>query len=238
MEQGEYVKLPEATIETLARSFFREADTYGFQEADYLRFVSHVLDMSIRANGGSDLAGHHAGAEAPIDVSGGLPITDGTMTIRALDRSVDFPLLERWVGDAAGRYFLLSLTVSRTLALEEIVDEPGSVVGIIALPDGRPIGSMVFLHMDVDQHKAELRKLIGDVAMRGKGYAKAATRLWIAYGLQVLHLHKIYLKTLETNLRNVRLNEDLGFRVEGILRDEIQFDGHYHDVLRMALCRE
>jgi len=244
MDERRSEKLPNLTIETLARGFFKEAQTYGFSQGDYLRFVNRLLDMSMRANGirtAGDAARSPAPQppqEQPIDASGGLPLTDGRLRIRALDREEDLPLLERWMEDEAGRYFLLSRTISRTLALHEILDDPASVVGVVTLPDGQPIGSMAYLHMDVDQHKAELRKLIGEPSMRGKGHAKCATRLWIAYGLQALRLHKIYLNTLETNLRNVRLNESLGFRLEGILHDEIQLDGRSHDVLRMALWSE
>jgi len=74
--------------------------------------------------------------------------------------------------------------------------------------------------------------------MRGKGYAKEATQLWIRYGLTALDLKKIHLSTFHTDMRNVRLNEDLGFKVEGILRNEICVDGVYLDVLRMGLWKE
>jgi len=241
MDERTSEKLPDLTIETLARGFFKEAQTYGFSQGDYLRFVNRLLDMSMRANGINPTAeaSKHPPPRVPLfDASGGLPLTDGRLRIRAFDREADLPLLEHWMEDEAGRYFLLSRTDSRTLALHEILDDPASVVGVVTLPDGAPIGSMAYLHMDVDQHKAELRKLIGEPSMRGKGLAKVATQLWIAYGLQALRLHKIYLNTLETNLRNVRLNESLGFRLEGILHDEIRLDGRTHDVLRMALWSE
>lgn len=71
--------------------------------------------------------------------------------------------------------------------------------------------------------------------MRGMGLAKEATKIWIRYGVTVLKLKKIYLSTLDTDIRNIRLNEALGFKVEGILRNEIYLDGVYHDVLRMGL---
>ncbi len=235
MQERASEKLPEPTIEAVVRSFFREAESYGFNQGDYLRFVNRLLDLSMRADRIRVVPDGPVQAEPPIDASVGLPLTDGRVCIRAFERGTDLPAFERWMEDEAGRYFLLSRTVSRSLALGEILDAPDSVVGVITLPDGRPVGSMAYLHMDIDQHKAELRKLIGEPSMRGKGLAKAATRIWIAYGLQSLRLHKIYLNTLETNLRNVRLNEDLGFRLEGILRDEILLHGRSQDVLRMAL---
>lgn len=235
MQERAPEKLPEPTIEAVVRSFFREAESYGFNQGDYLRFVNRLLDLSMTAQKIRVVPDGPVQAEAPIDASAGLPLTDGRVSIRSFDREVDVPAFERWMEDEAGRYFLLSRTVSRTMALSEILDAPDSVVGVVTLPDGTPIGSVAYLHIDVDLHKAELRKLIGEPSMRGKGLAKASTRMWIAYGLQSLGLHKIYLNTLETNLRNVRLNEDLGFRLEGILRDEILLNGRSHDVLRMAL---
>ena len=121
------------------------------------------------------------------------------------------------------------------LTLERVADDPSSLVGIITLPDGLPIGATAYLNIDIDQRMAELRKLVGEPSMRGRGYAKAASRLWIGYGFRGLRLHKIYLNTLNTNVRNVQLNEELGFRVEGILADEVLLDGRYYDVLRMAI---
>jgi len=88
------------------------------------------------------------------------------------------------------------------------------------------------------EHKAELRKLIGEPGMRAKGLAKESTRLWIHYGIEVLGLRKIYLNTLDTNIRNIKLNEELGFKFEGILRNEVFFDGKYHDVLRMGIWKD
>jgi RimJ/RimL family protein N-acetyltransferase len=42
---------------------------------------------------------------------------------------------------------------------------------------------------------------------------------------------------MDTNFRNIRLNESLGFVVEGILRNEYVLDGRERDVLRMGLYR-
>jgi len=108
----------------------------------------------------------------------------------------------------------------------------------VTLMDDTPIGAVAFLNYDVMQFKAELRKLIGEPNMRGKGLGKEATRLWIRYGTETLDLKKIYLNTLDTNIRNIRLNEEIGFRVEGILRNEVFVDGKYKDLLRMGLWRE
>ena len=109
---------------------------------------------------------------------------------------------------------------------------------MICLINNMPIGSVAFLNYNSLQRKAELRKLIGNPKYRGMGLAKEATQMWIKYGTINLGLKKIYLNTLNTNIRNIKLNEELGFKVEGILRNEVFFDGKYHDVLRMGLLTE
>lgn len=238
--------IPEQAIEAFARSFFKEASAYGFGQLDYLRFVNQLLDFSINK---TDLPGNN------VDRGGGrrqqksvntindqalraLPINGEQISVRALQSSGDRELVKSWLSDRHGRHFLLSRTTSRTVDFDDLVYIPSSIFGIIILRDGTPIGSVAFLDHDPLQHKAELRKLIGEPRMRGKGLAKEATRLWIQYGIDVLGLKKIYLNTLNTNIRNIKLNKELGFKFEGILRNEVFLDGEYHDVLRMGMWKQ
>jgi diamine N-acetyltransferase len=132
----------------------------------------------------------------------------------------------------------LSSITAKTLDIDQVLRSDQNLLGVITLPDATPIGLMAFLDLDRWQRKAELRKLVGEQQYRGRGFARQATTLWIHYGLHGLGLRKIYLNTLQTNIRNIRLNEALGFHVEGILRKEFYLDGEHHDVLRMALFKE
>lgn len=234
--------IPDVTIETLARTFFRDAASYGFRQLDYVRFVNLLLDMATReapesgsVRGGDAPAGN--GSEGAPGRALGMPLDGERVRIRAFAGN-DLALLERWLDDPHGRYFLLSRTTSRQSRIQDLIESRRNIIGIIALPEGTPVGAVAFLDYDPVQRKAELRKLIGESAWRGKGLAKEASRLWIQYGLRTLRLRKIYLNTLNTNLPNIRLNEDLGFQIEGILRNEVCIDGAYHDVLRMGLWHE
>jgi RimJ/RimL family protein N-acetyltransferase len=232
---GNQPVIPEQTLTALVRSFFREAREYGFRQTDYLRFVNALLDLAMHQNGTTDADAEDAGRETPRVRAFRLPLTGERIRIRAYDPDRDPPMFSRWLRDDAGRYFLLSRISLRRSRFEDLISDPSNTIGVITLDDGRPIGAMGFLKHDYTQHKAELRKLIGDPDLRGQGYAREATRLWIQYGLQGMGLKKIYLNTLETNLRNIRLNEELGFKVEGILRNEVMIDGRTHDVVRMGL---
>jgi RimJ/RimL family protein N-acetyltransferase len=118
------------------------------------------------------------------------------------------------------------------------MNTPENHLGIIAMPDGKPVGAMAYLDHSSTQQRAELRKLIGDPAYRGRGLAEEATRLWVNYGFQGLGLKKIFVSTLQTQVANIKLNEKIGFQVEGLLRNEVLIDGRRHDVLRMGMTFE
>ncbi len=236
-------KIPDLTIETVSRSFYREAMGYGFTQVDYVKFVNRLLDIAMQTNeepGESENQGTVAAIDrdvTSVDVRA-LPLQGRHLAVRAFEPEKDLLLLDRWLADPSGRYFLLSRITSEQHDVREVVLSERSTLGIVTLPDSTPIGSVAFLNVDPVQRKAEIRKLIGEPTQRRKGFAKEASLLWIRYGLETMGLKKIYLNTLDTNIRNVKLNEELGFTVEGVLRNEVLIDGSYRDVLRMGLWRE
>ena len=61
--------------------------------------------------------------------------------------------------------------------------------------------------------------------------------MWIQYGIHGLGLglEIIYVSTLQTQIANIKLNEKIGFQVEGLLTNEVLIDGERRDVLRMGL---
>ena len=235
-------KIPVATLEMLARSFLKEASSYGFKQVDYVRFVNFMLDYAMSQKDEDE--GQMKTDKQPYMIESSdsetlrLPLNGERVTIRAVNPLEDRSLLKKWLEDEFGRYFLLSRTTARKLKMGQLLEVDSNIVGVITLHDETPIGAVAYLDYNANQRKAELRKLIGESTMRGKGFAKEATALWIRYGYSKLGLKKIYLNTFNTNIRNIKLNEELGFRVEGILRNEVFIDGEYKDVLRMGLWRE
>ncbi len=233
------MEIPDNTIEAFARNFHREARLYGFSDADCLRFVNAILDLIMK----NDAANNHKFSTLHWSRQveqryARLPIAVKQLCIREYDHIIDPPFFERWLEDEYGRYFLLSRLSLHQTDFFDLVNDPTNIIGVITLPEGLPIGAVAFLKHDTLSKKAELRKLIGNPDYRGKGYAKTATRLWIEYGLFGLGLKKIYLNTINTNIRNIRLNQELGFTIEGILHNEVMIDGIYKDVLRMSLWLE
>jgi RimJ/RimL family protein N-acetyltransferase len=227
-------KLPLITIEAIARSFYKQALSYGFGLDDFVRFANTLLSIALAR-------GRHSATqldETPKPVFPKytqLPIVGQKVTLRCFDVQNDRPLLDDWLADSEGRLFLLSTTSGQAQNVDQLISSSVNLISTIVY-QGRPIGCVAYLDYDADQRRAELRKLIGDKDLRGQGLAHEASEHWVGYGLGALELRKIYVNTLATNLRNIKLNEELGFRIEGLLRGELLIDGESHDILRMGLC--
>lgn len=232
-------QIPQPTIQAFSRSLYKEATKYGFRQLDIIKLINELMDLCNSEGVESDDSSVPQGSSylSPEDARQ-LPLVGPRIHIRSLGGRADRGLLEKWLPDRYGRYFVLSCATAQEVTVESLVDSERNHLGIITLPDGPPIGAMAYLDHSRRQRRAELRKLIGEPDARGKGLAEEATRLWIQYGIHGLGLEKIYVSTLQTQIANIQLNESIGFQVEGLLKNEVLIDGHRHDVLRMGLTAE
>ncbi len=229
--------IPLMTIEALSRTIYKEACNYGFDQVDIIKLINNLMDLCT-----SDVSVDLGVRESTfdyLDVSradfADLPVEGERVCIRAFDGAADRDLLESWLPDRYGRYFVLSGATAQTITVDALSASENNHLGIVTLPDDKAIGAMAYLDHSPRQQRAELRKLIGEPGYRGKGLAEEATKLWVNYGIHGLGLKKIYVSTLQTQMANIRLNESIGFQVEGLLRNEVLIDGQRHDVLRMGL---
>lgn len=101
--------------------------------------------------------------------------------------------------------------------------------------DDRCIGHVGLYKIDLRLRKGEFAIVIGELKTQGKGVGRRATEAMIDWGFRQMNLHKISLSVLATNKRAIRLYESIGFRHEGVLRDEQYRDAKYVDVVLMSL---
>ena len=71
----------------------------------------------------------------------------------------------------------------------------------------------------------------------GKGYGTDALRVLIDFCFKEINLNKVKLDVFSFNKRAVSCYEKLGFKTEGVLRQEVFRDGSYHDAIVMGLLR-
>jgi RimJ/RimL family protein N-acetyltransferase len=224
------------TVEAISKTILNETSKWGFKPSDYISLVNGLLDLSLikSTKNESKEKNEEKSKRGKLD----FPLLGKQIQVRLFDKDTDYKIVQGWLKDEAGRWFLLSRSSSSGKTLQQLLEDERNIFGIISLADSTPIGLMGFLNYDQNNHKVEMRKLIGEEIHRGKGYAKEATMLWIQYGINNLGLKKIYLNTIENNIRNLTLNKELGFQIEGILRKEFVINNEYYDVIRMGYIVE
>ena len=222
----------EVKLNTLAKSIYNESVQMGLKSSDYVKLMNDILDMTI--NNEEPAEEEVQGNETDNIKIGDLPIKTKHLIIRYYDPEQDREQVSEWLSNADNQLFLLSMVRRQELNIDQIENNESKIFAMICLKNKKPIGLLSLLNIDLDNRKAEMRKMIGDVEYRGKGYAKEATSAWLRFCTEYKNLNKIYINTIETNIHNVSINRRLGLQLEGLLKKELVIDNVEHDVLRMA----
>jgi len=101
--------------------------------------------------------------------------------------------------------------------------------------DDTCLGHVGYYKIDYRVRCAEFAIMLGNKECWGKGLGKRITYAVINYGFSELNLHRVYLTVLKTNERAISLYEKLGFKIEGIHRDEQFRNGCYIDTIVMGI---
>lgn len=101
-----------------------------------------------------------------------------------------------------------------------------------------PIGYCGLVNMDLKNRKAESYLGIGDKSQWGKGYATQARKAILDYGFDNLSLNKIYSYIWAENEAMIHINEKVGYKKEGLLRDDVFHEGEYRDKYLMGLLKD
>jgi len=100
-----------------------------------------------------------------------------------------------------------------------------------------PIGNCGLHAIDSRNRSSEFGIFIGDKTYWNRGYGSEAVQLMVRHGFTTLNLHRIYLRTFETNLRAIHVYEKAGFIHEGRFRQAEYRNGKYIDVLFMSILK-
>jgi RimJ/RimL family protein N-acetyltransferase len=109
---------------------------------------------------------------------------------------------------------------------------------IAAVETDHCIGHVGLYQIDSRVRKGQFAIMIGDRALWGKGLGTRVTEAVVSWAFSQLNLHKVSLHVLTNNERAIRIYELLGFRPEGILRDEQFRDGQFLDLMLMAVFED
>lgn len=165
-----------------------------------------------------------------------------TIYLRPLERE-DAPLFVVWLNDPE---------VTRTLSMHRPVDlateeefiatipksEHDFVLGVALQATNELIGTVGIHDIDWKNRHGTFGINVGAKHEWNKGYGTEATGLMVAYAFDTLNLHRVRLLVFASNARAIRMYEKVGFRREGILRQDRFHAGRYWDTIAMAILRD
>jgi RimJ/RimL family protein N-acetyltransferase len=163
--------------------------------------------------------------------------------LRAIERD-DLQRCHDWMNDESLRAtlaqrFPMSLAqeadwVERTTRGQD----PSRLVFAICLFEGdRHIGNCGLEAIERENGVATFGIFIGEKDCRGQRLGEEATRTLCRFAFDEMNLHKIRLDAYAANAGAIRTYEHVGFKREGVLREEAFRGGRYIDIVRMGLLR-
>lgn len=163
------------------------------------------------------------------------------VTLRAVEES-DLPLLHKWINDPeVTQQLLVYLPIplkNEQEWFERIRKQQDSVhFAITDRKSGRLLGICSLEGIHPADQKATFGIFLGDRRSWGKGYGTEAARLPLAYGFDTLNLHWVSSSAFAYNDRSLRMHERLGFKREGVAREDVYRKGRYRDRVLFGLLR-
>jgi RimJ/RimL family protein N-acetyltransferase len=163
-----------------------------------------------------------------------------TLYLRPLEKT-DAALVMGWLNDPEVNR-TLQTCFPINLAFEEAFIEKASpddlrLVVVIRASD-KPIGVVGLHEPDARNRHAGFGIAIGAKEDWGKGYGTEATRIVVQHAFATLNLNRVWLKVYENNPHGLRAYENVGFKKEGVLRQDNFREGRYWDTIIMGLLRE
>ncbi|MBI3011135.1 MAG: GNAT family N-acetyltransferase [Candidatus Omnitrophica bacterium] len=109
------------------------------------------------------------------------------------------------------------------------------IFAMIERETGRHIGNVTLNRIHRVDRTADTGLMIGRKDLWGKGYASEAWSLVLAHAFRDLGVRKVVAGVVVDNVRSLQALKKVGFRVEGVLRQEWFVNGTYKDIVRLGL---
>lgn len=158
-----------------------------------------------------------------------------TISLRSFETK-DIQELHRWMNDpvAIAMVGRTPLTYEQTAEHVEKKRKQGDLLLGIEDEDHTLVGWIFLQAIEYEHGRASLGILLAPEA-RGQGMGKQAISHILDIGFHQLRLNKIYLTTRSTNEQAYGLYKNIGFVIEGQLRNHAYLDGNYYDTYIMGL---
>ena len=227
-------------LRLVSKGFYNELINYGVRKEEILRVASHLLD---------NLMAQEKKPEAGVQYYNRMFTLDTVLdewkerrqlavqhaTLRPLQPAVIARVVE-WLKNPAVRESFVPAFPEKEGDLQKYFTHPTRNYFGIYYND-QPVGIVGGENIDFLAGKLEMKKLVGESGLQGKGIGKRATFGFLYYAFMVLNLNKVYIHSRDINIHNINLNSRFGFELEGIFFEDIRVGERRQDIVRMALFK-
>jgi len=162
--------------------------------------------------------------------------------LRALEPS-DYLISHKWRNDpfiqdgVTGNKVFVSSEQERLWIENSIKDKESIRLAICLKEDDRYIGNTYMINIDWINRTCQAPIFIGDPAVRGKGLAVQARLQMLTFAFFERNMNKVWAHVLSENNASIKMNEKVGFKKEGILRQHIYKNGAFKDIIVLSVLR-
>jgi RimJ/RimL family protein N-acetyltransferase len=229
----------EQMLKLVAKAFYRELTNYGVDKSEVLSVANHLLDHVVGAGGEGASVEAKARTLSVSDVRDAWhsqqTLTIDTVSLRPLHQD-DYEHVTGWLQEAEVRASFVPPLPARPAQVAAYFDDASRDYFAIA-HDANLVGVIGAENVDPINRKLEMKKLIGETALRGKGIGTRATFAFLYHAFCVRDMHKVFVHSRDINVRNLNVNSQLGFELEGILLEDVAIAERHADIVRMALLK-
>jgi RimJ/RimL family protein N-acetyltransferase len=227
-------------LRLVAKGFYNELTKYGVRKDEIIHVASHLLDNLLAkekkpAEGVEYYNGIFTLASVKDEWANRKQLVIQHVALRPLQLS-DVSKVITWLKVPAVRESFVPTFPENQSELQNYLIHPAREYFGIYYND-QLVGIVGGENIDPAASKLEMKKLVGEPGLQGKGIGKRATFGFLYYAFMIRSLNKVYIHSRDINMRNINLNSRFGFEVEGVFLDDITVGDKRQDVVRMALFK-
>jgi RimJ/RimL family protein N-acetyltransferase len=227
-------------LKLVAKGFYNELINYGVGQPEVIRVASHLLDNLLAKGKRPDKdVGYYNGiftlASVKDEWAERKQLAVQHVTLRPLQKQVVNKVGD-WLKDRAVRESFVPAFPENKSKLQEYFTSPTREYFSIDY-NNEAVGIIGGENIDTTAGKLEMKKLVGESGLQGKGIGKRATFGFLYYAFIIRNLNKVYIHSRDINIRNINLNSRFGFELEGVFLDDITVGDKRQDAVRMALFK-
>lgn len=150
------------------------------------------------------------------------------------ERLISWAHSEEFLIQFAGSLFSYPLT---EIQLTNYLQDSTRKIFRVALSENHNIiGHCELNNIDIKNESALVsRVLIGDPDYRNKGYGKLIINSLLNIAFNDMKLHRVELNVFDFNEGAINCYKSIGFKIEGLLRENCKFQGKFWSCYKMAI---